>query len=199
MASQSQFIIDEGIKERSPAKKVGTRNQQNLRSSFPGSPMYTDQITTDERKSTYQNLILDGDPTRPSFGTSTGQTIPGGEGLGIDKFNSDYLPNWDVHFDGGLVSENEMTADGKKFGAGEGAPTTPFIPPLTSPGEGSMNAAEQPAFDTSSGAAPPEAGVEFGSGKSSDERSPTRSMKNISDQNILGSYISGRSYNGSGN
>ena len=35
----------------------------------------------------------------------------------------EYPYNWEDHFDGGLVSENSITADGKAFGKGAGAPT----------------------------------------------------------------------------
>jgi hypothetical protein len=77
---------------------------------------------------------------------------------------------------------------------GGGLPASPYIPNLTSPGPGSISATDQPVFN---GDLPSEeSNVEFGSGLGG-TASPVESSKNISEQTIIGNYISGRSYEGS--
>tara|TARA_R110000803_G_scaffold54275_1_gene110956 strand:+ start:412 stop:909 length:498 start_codon:yes stop_codon:yes gene_type:complete len=72
---------------------------------------------------------------------------------------------------------------------------SPFMPNPTSPGPGSLNAADKPAY---TGTVPDmDFNVEFGSGKGGTV-SPSETAKEISKQSVhLSSYISGRSYAGS--
>ena len=69
------------------------------------------------------------------------------------------------------------------------------MPNPTSPGPGSLNAADKPAY---TGTVPDQDfNVEFGSGKGGTV-SPSETAKEISKQSVhLSSYISGRSYAGS--
>tara|TARA_Y100000034_G_scaffold90315_1_gene108789 strand:- start:3271 stop:3837 length:567 start_codon:yes stop_codon:yes gene_type:complete len=184
MATQNQVVIDEGIKAVEPAKTYGTRNQSNLSACFPESPMYEELVTTTERKSTYQ-AILDGEVTK-TFTSETGVDVGGGPGLGLDSFNTDYTEN-------GVPNVAELTEDrnGAKFGEGAGAPESPYVPPLTSPGVGSVDAASQPPYEGDL----PAAGGEWGSGFGADANPSTTSLE--MEGQSLGSYISGRSYKNS--
>ena len=72
---------------------------------------------------------------------------------------------------------------------------SPFMPNPTSPGPGSINAADKPAY---TGTVPDQDfNIEFGSGKGGTV-SPSETAKEISKQSVyLSWYISGRSYAGS--
>jgi len=100
-------------------------------------------------------------------------------GNGLNSFDRDYTAAPDI-------SQVET--------GGGGLPASPYIPNLTSPGPGSVSPADQPVFN---GTLPSEENnVEFGSGLGGTS-SPVESSKNIAEQTLLGSYISGRSYLGS--
>ena len=77
---------------------------------------------------------------------------------------------------------------------GGGLPASPYMPNLTSPGPGSINAADQPSFngDLPDG----ENKSNFGSGLGGTAQ-PAETSKSISEQTVLGTYISGKSYLGS--
>ena len=77
-------------------------------------------------------------------------------------------------------------------GEGAGAPTTPYIPPLTSPGVGNFSAADQPPFTGTT----PESGNEFGSGIGATANPKTTSSE-IETQKIGDTLSMGRSYAGS--
>ena len=68
------------------------------------------------------------------------------------------------------------------------------MPNPTSPGPGSINASDKPAF--AGDVMDPELNVEFGTGLGG-LLSPAESAKQISKQDTLGTYISGKSYAGS--
>ena len=188
MASQNQNIVDKGSKAVSTQKTYGTRRQANLNSMFGDSPIYQNDITNEERVTTYQHL-LDNDVTE-TFNTITSIQIPGGPGLGINSFNTSFTMN-----DIPDVAANNETSDGKEFGKGEGAPTTPYIPPLTSPGVGSVEASDQPPFDVVNGSLP-ELGNEYGSGYGA-TANPYTTAAEIEKQTMIGTYISGRSFTNS--
>jgi len=189
MASQTQVIIDEGIRAISPEKTYGTRHQTTLNAMFPKSPMYAGDVTSEDRTETYQ-VILDSDVC-VAF-DSAGTTVVGGSGLGLDSFNTNFMENGVPD-----VGSNTETSDGKTFGDGEGAPTTPYIPPLTSPGPDSVDASDQPPFDMTNGTLPEE-GNEFGSGFGA-TANPYTTTEKIQGQTLssLGAYISGRSFENS--
>ena len=92
------------------------------------------------------------------------------------------------------VAANTMTADGKAFGSGGGAPSSAYVPPLTSPGPGSVAASDQPAY---TGTLPTEGG-EFGTGLGS-TANPSDTSPEIATQDVdtATALISGRSYAGS--
>jgi hypothetical protein len=110
------------------------------------------------------------------------------------------LDGFNVDFEGPIGNEvpdvpgNTATADGKAFGEGQGAPTTPYIPPLTSPGPGSVSANDQPAF---TGVTPdPAQQSEFGSGLGG-QASPHETSPEVASQDTVAGLISGKSYLGS--
>lgn len=149
-----------------PNKQFGARKDSNLRSAFAASPVYLGELTDTERKRTYQELALDG-------------TVVGGNG--INSYNRDFVDAPDI-------SEVET--------GGGGLPASPYMPNITSPGPGSVSAADQPVYN---GELPdPETNVEFGSGLGG-LANPSDTAGRIAEQNIItvGSYISGRSYQGS--
>jgi hypothetical protein len=184
MPEQRQTVIDEGVKSVDPEKTYGTRVQGNLEACFPDSPIYNNLFTTAERVSTYQTL-LDGSVT-DTFDTVTGEKVPGGLGLGVNSFNTNFTEN-------GVPDVSSLTEDnsGNKFGKGGGAPTSPYVPPLTSPGVGSVDAADQPPYIGDI----PTSGEEFGSGYGA-TANPSATSAEMEGQK-LGSYIKGRSFKNS--
>ena len=161
MPDQRQIIVTPNAV--TPRSK-GTRNDTNLRSSFPDSPIFKQELTDRERKETHQDLCRDGVVLN---------------GNGISSFNRDYVdaPNL----------EDVQTGGG-------GLPATPYVPNLTSPGPGSFNAADQPAY---AGDLPDkELKNLWGTGQGG-LVSPSVTSQRLSEQNTLRSYISGRSYLGS--
>ncbi len=112
-----------------------------------------------------------------------GVVIKGGPGHGVDSYNRDFKGS----------SQNPVPNLNNVETGGGGLPASPFVPNLASPGPGSANAADQPVY---TGVLPdPDINVEFGSGIGG-LISPHKTSAEISKQS-LGSYISGRSYQGS--
>jgi len=144
-------------------KPLGTRNEINLNASFPETPLYKGEISDQERKDFYQKNALDGSVSN---------------GLGLMSFNRDFSSN------------NPPNLEEVDTG-GSGLPATPFVPNLTSPGPGSVNAGDQAPYQGEIPAQTPE----FGSGLGA-TTSPHETSANV-DRQKLGSYITGRSYNGS--
>ena len=174
MADQKQLIV-EAI---APSNKAfGSRNDTNMKSIFSESPIYKGEITDLERTTSYQSLALDGNVTDTV--NVAGVNIVGAPGLGFNSHNRDYVDAPDL-------SEVET--------GGGGLPASPYMPNVTSPGPGSVSAADQPEFN---GTLPNMASnIEFGSGLGG-TISPSETSEQISDQTILGTYISGKSYLGS--
>ena len=166
MPEQRQIIV-EPLTVIPRAK--GTRNDVNLRASFPNSPLFTNDITDIERKKLYQQLALDGEVLN---------------GNGINRFNRDFV---------GTSQDPVPNLEDVVTGGG-GLPASPYVPNLTSPGPGSFNAADQPAY---AGELPDkEFRNNWGTGLGG-LVSPSQTSAEISKQSTLGSYISGRSYQGS--
>ena len=165
MAEQPQLIVE----VPAPTEKAfGTRSDINLRSSFGASPIYKGEITNAERKSLFQEEALDGVVVN---------------GLGLNSFDRDFK---------GTTQDPVPVLEDVETGGG-GLPASPFIPNLTSPGPGSVNAADQPEFN---GNLPdPDQNIEFGSGLGG-LVSPAETSERIAQQTI-GNYISGKSYAGS--
>ena len=114
MSDQPQTIVEPSTP---PDKAMGARNEINMRSSFPSSPIYKNELNDDERKKVFQKLVLDGTVVN---------------GLGLNTFNRD--------FEGAPDLKDVETGGG-------GKPSSPYGPNLTSPGAGSVNASDQPPFE----------------------------------------------------
>ncbi len=171
----------------------GKRNQQTLESAFPDSPIYTGLMTYDERRASYQGLALDGD-VADSVNDVAGETVIGAPGWYFDNYNRDFsnnVPN---------VEANTADADGNAFGGGRGAPATPYIPSLTSPGPGNMLAVNQPGMSQDALDALPAAADqnEFGVGLGG-LANPKSTSEGIEGQSllVLSSLMHGESYAGS--
>jgi hypothetical protein len=174
MAEQPQIIVETVAPSNSA---YGSRNDQNMRACFPSSPIYGGDggpssngppLTNEERKNLFQDAVLDG-------------TVVGGNGL--NSFSRDYV---------GSTQNPVPILEDVVVGAG-GLPASPYGPNLTSPGPGSLNAADQPEF---TGTLPDlDSNVEFGSGLGG-TTSPSDTSELIAQQS-LGNYISGKSYEGS--
>lgn len=113
MPEQRQITV-----EAQPTTKTGkgARADANLRSAFPNSPIYSGDITVEERKEAFQKLVLDGEVLN---------------GHGLNSFDRDYK---------GAPNLEEVET------GGGGLPASPFVPNLMSPGPGSVNAADQNEF-----------------------------------------------------
>lgn len=145
------------------SKSKGTSNSANLKKAFPGSPIHSGKITDNERLNFYQDEVMD----------KEGLTI---NGVANFSMNYDNSPNLDDVITGG-----------------EGLPSSPYTPNITSPGEGSTNAVTQPEYDGEIKSV--EYISNFGTGLGGTV-SPQKTSKNIASLKI-GKYISGRSYEGS--
>ena len=165
MAEQKQTIV-EAI---APTEKAyGTRSELNMRAAYPNSPIYSNDLSDKERRDLFNAESLNG-------------TVVGGHGL--NSYSLDYK---------GTTQNPVPNLENVETGGG-GLPASPYIPNLTSPGPGSINASDQPEFN---GTLPdPETNVEFGSGLGG-LVSPVETSERIAEQS-LGSYISGKSYLGS--
>jgi hypothetical protein len=164
MASQPQTIVEPAVPDDKP---YGSRNPINLKAMFGASPIYSGDLTDDERKSVFQGP---GD-----YSALNGVVL---SGLGLNSFNRDYYEN-----------EPPDLEDVKT--GGFGLPATPYVPNPTSPGPGSVFATDQAPFTGEI----PESAPEYGSGLGG-TLSPSVTSLEIQKQ-TLGSYISGRSYAGS--
>ena len=166
MAEQPQVIIEAATPIE---KKFGSRSDINLRSAFSNSPLFNGDLTDNERKTTYQDLALNGE-------------VHGGNGL--NSFSRDYKGTTQIP----VPNLNNVES------GGGGLPSSPYTPNLASPGPGSLSAADQPEFN---GNIPdPENNIEFGSGLGG-LVSPDVTSQKIANTKI-GDYISGRSFLGSG-
>jgi len=164
MAEVRQTTVNPDI----PTKKMfGTRNEINLRSSFPASPVYQEEYTDFVIRELYQSLALDGKVVN---------------GLGFNSFNRDF-------------SDAPNIADVESGGGG--LPASPYIPNLTSPGPGSVFASDQAPFDGELPKPGVEFGSGLGSLASPSDTSPPIEGESSQAILTVGSYIMGRSYKGS--
>jgi hypothetical protein len=174
MAEQRQTIIQPAVPTNKPK---GARNQSNLQSMFPNSPIYNGDMSDAERKKSFQGLALDGNVNDAV--EVAGKLVQGGQGNGINSYEREYSQAPDL--------SSVVTGGG-------GLPASPYMPNLTSPGPGSLNAADQPVY---TGELPDaENRSNFGSGLGGLVQ-PSETSNNISKQNVLEAYISGKSYLGS--
>jgi hypothetical protein len=165
MAEQKSIIVEPLIVEE---KTKGSRSDNNLKSAFAASPIHKKELTDKERFETFIKL-------------TKGKIL---NGNGINSYDTRFVGN-----DQNPLPDLEDVETG-----GGGLPSTPYTPNLTSPGPGSLNAANQPAYE---GEFKDKNNVSnFGSGLNS-LTSPSETSQKISDQSKLGQYIMGRSYQGS--
>ena len=148
-----------------PNKQFGARKDSNITSAFPSSPIHNGDIDDEERRKAFNQLVVD-------------DLVLNGNG--INSFSRDYVdaPNL----------EDVQTGGG-------GLPASPYMPNLASPGPGSVNPADQPAYN---GEIPTvlEKQASFGTGLGG-TTSPSDTSSLIKDIGSIGEYISGRSYQGS--
>ena len=148
MAEQPSKIIKA---DPPTGKPLGSRNDVNLKSAFPSSPIFLEELTDDERKEKFKELALDGLVVN---------------GNGINSFNRDYS--------GAPNLENVETGGG-------GKPASPYFPNLTSPGPGSINASDQPTYNgTIPDPSEKQAAFGSGLGGTTNPSETSEQMKNIS-------------------
>ena len=179
MAEQPQTIVEPAV---SSGKPYGARDDLGLRSAFTASPLYSNEITDEERTKAFVQLCLMGDVTDKVV--VAGVTVPGSPGLGFSSFNRDYISNNPPDIPN-LQANGHATNAGNKIGEGAGAPTTIYVPPLTSPTGDFGSAADQPVY----GGKTPSSAPEYGSGNGGTV-SPSTTSEIISTQ-TLGAYLVG--------
>lgn len=165
MAEQKSILVEPIIVNEQPK---GTRNNENLKSAFYASPIHNNELTDAERFETFIKL-------------TKGVIV---NGNGINSFDTRYLGN----------DQNPLPNLNDVETGGGGLPSTPYTPNITAPGPGSVNAANQPAYEGNF--KDPNNVSNFGSGLNS-LTSPSETASKIAEQTTLGNYIMGRSYQGS--
>ena len=146
---------------------LGSRGAENLRTAYRGSPIYEAEYDIDGVED-LQKIVLQGE-TGDVAGTTNGVVNDNGKYFGIFDLNYTGAPN---------LARVEA--------GGDGQPSSPFTPNLTSPGPGSMNASDQGST------APPRSRPQYGSGLGS-AVSPSSTSGEIAAQTV-GSLLSGKSY-----
>jgi len=151
----------------------GQRNQKNISAAFPESPINTDYTNTDAIK--------------------TAVDVDGKDAGGIVSGAASVVNDAGVW---GFSTVSLEFADAPDLGevetGGGGLPATPFVPNITSPGEGNAN---NPLAMPEYTGDPIPKNSGYGSGLGS-TASPSKTSPNIGKVTV-GSYISGRSYGGS--
>jgi hypothetical protein len=153
---------------------LGSRRDINLKASFSKSPLFNEYNERAVLDLGISALNGGGGKGDSSTGVKNGVVNDAGHTFGTHDLNYTLSPN---------IRSVET--------GGGGLPASPYVPNPTSPGPGSVFASDQDAFTGEL----PEAGVEFGTGLGG-LALPSEAAKGISSQTI-GSYISGRSYEGS--
>ena len=154
---------------------LGRRKQANLNASFAGSPLYNGEYN--------EEAVLNIGISALNGAGGSGDSVSG-VGKGVVNDSGHTFGTFDLNY----TSSPEM---GDVETGGGGLPSSPYTPNTTSPGPGSVFANDQDAYTGEI----IEPGVEFGSGLGG-LAAPSSTAKGISSQ-TLGSYISGRSYEGS--
>lgn len=175
--------------------KLGKRFPENNRTAYPRSPIHSGEMTDETVRAAFVEGVQNGDSTA-AF-TAHGNTVESGTGNRFARIDMDFggsdedkVPDIAGMNPG---TEGAVTQDGRPFGEGGGAPTTQYIPPLTSPGPGSIAPGDQPAF--SGVTKDPAQNVEFGSGigglANPAETSPEIAKQDVDTATAL---LSGRSF-----
>lgn len=171
----------------------GHRNNASLKAAFPQAPIFPaspiDAAYKDEHVTAVGIVALNGGAaTLPPFITNLG-TADGVVNDGAHMFSEGF----DLNFKGN--EQDQVPNLGEVETGGGGLPASPYIPNLSSVGEGQLsNPGAQPEY---TGPLPSGDG-EIGSGlaASSPDRSPHATSAKIAG-NTIGSYIRGKSYSGS--
>ena len=153
---------------------MGKRKDSNLKASFSRSPLYNDYT---------ESAVFDIGISALNGGGGSGDKVTNTV-LGVVNDGGYMFGAFDLNYPGSPSLAEVQTGGG-------GLPSSPYTPNPTSPGPGSVFPNDQDAFTGEI----PDPGVEFGSGLGG-TASPSETRKGISSQTI-GSYISGRSYEGS--
>jgi hypothetical protein len=152
--STNSTTVDPDVK---PDGGLGNRNDTNLRAAFPGTPTYNEYTSTAVRNAGIAGLQGNGGPGDSIVGSSNG--IVNDSGYMFGTFDLNYQGTTDDPVPD--IAGNTSTVEGKPFAGGGGAPTSPYVPPLTSPGEGNgVSDTSQPAWTGHA----PSPDVSFGSG-----------------------------------
>ena len=173
MAGNNYYGNIEGknIATTQPYKDKGQSYTENLKTAFSSSPIHAGDIDAEERKKMFQQLVLDGEPLNAD-GTIP-SVINGYFSNGISRDYSDNNPP-DIP---GLDTESLNIP-------------SPYMPNPSSPGVGSLDADDKPAFDGKIKDAST-VNAQFGSGNNS-TYNPAVSSQKFSDLQ-LGSYLPGNS------
>lgn len=171
MAGTNYYANVEGknIATVEPYLGKGQSYTANLQSAFPGSPIHSGEITTDERKATFQS---------GEYSSLDGEVL---NGNGFASFNRDYSAHPNV--------PDILNLDIESLNI-----PSPYMPNPTSPGAGSFDASDKPAFEGNV-KDPLLVNAQFGAGSNS-TYNPAISSQKLSDLN-LGSYLPGKSGGGS--
>lgn len=174
MAEVKQTIVQP--EAASTTATFGARNDTNLKAAYPDSPILDGSMTDAERRDLYERVVNEG-PVGGGFGVASFNPKFYGENKSPDIENLTEVPN-----DNGEMIE---------IGQGAGAPTTPYVPPLTSPGTEEYTADKQGPWTGDA----PTAGTEYGSGMQN--ANPSKTSESLSAAKIGDTLTSGRSYPGS--
>ena len=123
-----------------PEGGLGNRKDGNLKAAFPGTPTYGEYNPTAVRNAGISAFNGNGGDGDAITGNTDGEVNDPGYMFGTYNLNFPDSPN---------IAGNTATANGTPFGEGGGAPVSPYIPPSTSPGQGSVSATDQPANGSS--------------------------------------------------
>lgn len=148
------------VESLTTVRDMGSSDSASLKSAFPASPMHLGDMTAESVKQKFQDEVLDG-------------TV-NDEGHTFGQFNRDYADAPDM---------NDVET------GGGGLPASPYVPNPTSPGPGSVNAADQAeapeGFGTRASDVP-------GSGVGSQLKPSTSS--GAQSKGKLGDYVLGKSW-----
>lgn len=147
----------------STARNMGTSDTASLQKAFPASPIHQGEMTAESIAKQFQDEVINGN------------TNDGGHTFGSQ--NMDYSDSPDL---------NEV-----KTGEG-GLPASPYVPNPTSPGPGSLNAADQGPAPEGFGETPP---AQWGSGVGSQLQPKTSSEQQSA--GTLGDYVLGKAWGSS--
>jgi hypothetical protein len=151
------------VESLTTVKDKGSADSSNLQAAFPASPIHMGEMTADSVRKQFQDEVIDG-------------TVNDG-GHTFGTFNRDYADAPDL---------NEV-----KTGGG-GLPASPYVPNPTSPGPGSVNAADQAEPPEGFGQTPSDTP---GSGVGSQLQPKTSSESQSKGR--LGDYVMGKAWGSS--